>query len=107
MKTLDFNKTKKQYFKIILPNDEQTEILISTPTKEIMGEVTELQAELTTASDDEIMDRLYEVCARIMSRNKAGKEITVENIKCLDLEDLTLFLTSYLQFINEVASAKN
>lgn len=107
MKTLDFNKTKKQFFKVILPDDEQTEILVSTPTKSIMTEVTTLQEELTTAEEDEVIDRLYEVCAGIMSRNKEGKEITVETLKCLDLEDLTLFLTNYLQFINEIASTKN
>lgn len=107
MKTLDFNKTKKKFFKVILPDEEQTEILVSTPTKSIMEEVTTLQAQLTTVEEDEVIDRLYEVCAGIMSRNKEGKEITVEILKCLDLEDLTLFLASYLQFINELAETKN
>lgn len=108
MKTLDLNKTKKQYFAVILPDKEQTKLNIKTPNKQMMDEITELQKILTECEEDEAIEPLYEICSKIMSKNKEYKTITCKMLyDCLELEDLTLFLTSYLEFINEVAQTKN
>ena len=37
-KPLDFNKIKKRYFTVILADEKNTTLMISTPTKEIMDE---------------------------------------------------------------------
>lgn len=93
---------------VILPDEAQTKLLIVTPSKGIMGEVQELQKELTQASEDEVIDRLYDTCTTIMNRNKDNVKVERETIEdCLDLDDIMMFFTAYLEFINEVAQTKN
>lgn len=109
MRTLDFNKTKKQYLTIILPDEDKTRLQLLTPTK---GLLTRLALMIPDNSgslpDDQELGDLFTFCAELMSRNKTGRKVTGEELaECLDLEDLLVFMGEYTDFVNEVAGQKN
>ena len=111
-KSLDFNKVKKQFLTITLADEKNTTLMIGTPTKAIMDDLMILQNSMSAVSDNETnneaTDDLYNACARVMSRNKAGVKITKEFLsEIFDFEDIILFFTAYMEFIDEVIASKN
>lgn len=108
-KTLDFNRLKKQYFTITLADENNTVLMIGTPTKAILDDFLNLKNTLTAENmGDDAITELYEICARIMSRNKTGVKITTAQIQELfDFEDILIFIRAYSEFISEVANSKN
>ena len=108
-KTLNFNNLKKRYLTVTLPDEKQSVLMIGTPTKAIFDELLNMKDALEgeSVTDDAIND-LYAICAKIMSRNKTGRVITMETVQDLfDFEDIIIFVRAYTEFINEVSSAKN
>lgn len=106
---LNFNNIKKRYLTVTLPDEKQSVLMIGTPTKAIFDELLNMKdvLENENVTDDAIND-LYAICAKIMSRNKTGRVITMETVQNLfDFEDIIIFVRAYTQFINEVSSAKN
>lgn len=108
-KSLDFNKIKKRYFTVTLADDQNTTLMICTPTKEIMDEFISMKDSLTAETiGDDAIGELYELCAKIMSRNKGGIKITKKDLESLfDFEDVIIFIKSYTDFINELTDSKN
>lgn len=108
-KTLDFNKIKKRYFTVTLADEKNTTLMICTPTKEIMDEFISMKDSLTAENmGDDAISELYELCAKIMCRNKGGIKITKEYLESLfDFEDVIIFIKSYTDFINELTDSKN
>jgi hypothetical protein len=108
-KSIDFTKLKKKYLTVTLADDENTVLQITTPTKDILDDFLSLK-DTVTGEDvgEEAIDALYEICAKIMSRNRAGKVISTKFVQeTLDFEDLIIFITGYSEFISEVANSKN
>lgn len=111
-KPLNFNNVKKQYLTITLADAKKTTLMIGTPTKALMDDLILLQSSLETLSKDEnnteAMDDLFNACAKVMSRNKAGIEITKEYLEeIFDFEDIIIFFNAYMDFISEVTNQKN
>jgi hypothetical protein len=111
-KTLDFNKVKKQYLTINFADEDNTVIMISTPTKSVLEELLLLQTNLeaieNNQSDTQAIDDLYYTCAKVMSRNKCNVKITKEFLEDIfDLEDVLIFFNAYMQFINDITNVKN
>ena len=108
-KTLDFNKLKKQYFTITLADENNTVLMIGTPTKAILDSFLSLKDSLTAENmGDDAINELYEICAKIMSRNKTGVKVTTAQVQELfDFEDIITFIRGYSEFISEVANSKN
>ena len=111
-KPLNFNNVKKQYLNVTLADEKNTTLLIGTPNKRLMDDLTLLQSSLDAIEEDsgntESFDELYTACAKIMSRNKAGIVITKEKLEDIfDFEDVMIFFNAYMEFIDEVASSKN
>lgn len=106
---LDFNKVKKSYLTIILPDEEQTKLSLMTPTKKLLNELSEMLPEETgEMPSEEDLESLFELTARLMSRNKTGKQITAEQLSdCLDFEDLVAFFNAYTEFVSNIANSKN
>lgn len=111
-KTLNFNNVKKTYLTVTLADENNTTLMIGTPTKAMMDSLVDLQESLNNVSEDEASTEatgeLYSACANLMSRNKAGIKITkdfLENI--FDFEDIIIFFNAYMDFITEVTSGKN
>lgn len=111
-KPLNFNNVKKQYLTVVLADDKKTTLLVGTPTKAIMDDLVRLQSSLETISDDETnveaTDDLFDACAKVLSRNKAGIKITKEYLSnVFDFEDVMIFFSGYMDFISEVTGSKN
>ena len=111
-KILDFHKVTKQFLTVTLPDEKNTILFIGTPTKAIMDDLTLLQNTTNSEGDDksniEATDDLYNACARVMSRNKAGIKITKEYLADIfDFEDIKIFFNAYMEFIDEVIGSKN
>lgn len=111
-KTLNFNNVKKTYLTVTLADENNTTLMIGTPTKAMMDNLVALQDSLTSVSEEEASteatDELYSECANLMSRNKAGIKITKEFlVNVFDFEDIVIFLNAYMEFITEVTSGKN
>ena len=108
-KSLDFNKLKKQYMTVHLADENNTVLMISTPTKAVLDSFLSLKDTLTAETmGDDAIDELYEICANVMSRNKTGIKITKSQIEeIFDFEDIIVFIRAYSDFIAEVSNAKN
>lgn len=112
MKPLNFNKVKKTYLTVTFSDEDNTTIMIGTPTKAIMDDLLELQDELNNINEDETdldsTDNLYSACAKVMSRNKGGIKISKEFLEeIFDFEDITIFFDTYMKFIDEVTNGTN
>lgn len=111
-KELNFNTTKKRYLRVTLADEKNTVLLVGTPTKKALSALFDVQDRLAAIESDEVsmdvLDDLYAVCATVLSRNKAGVEITQEQLEdLLDLDDIILLFTAYMQFIGEETDKKN
>lgn len=111
-KSLNFNNVKKQFLTVTLADEKNTTLMIGTPTKAIMDDLTLLQNSMNSVSDNEsnaeATDELYSACARVMSRNKGGVKVTKEFLADIfDFEDITIFFNAYMDFIDEVIASKN
>lgn len=108
-KVLNFNNIKKQYMTVTLSDENNTTLMIGTPTKAILDEFINMQDSIAEHSvQADVMEELYEICARIMSRNKGGIEIAKEHIEeTFDFEDIMIFIKAYTEFIKEVTNRKN
>lgn len=108
-RSLDFNSMKKKYMTVTLADEAKSVLMIGTPTKAVLDSLLSMKDSL--AGDeltDDAIDDLYDICARIMSRNKTGRVITKETVQELfDFEDIIVFIRAYTDFISEVSGAKN
>lgn len=108
-RSLDFNNIRKKYLTVTLADEAKTVLLIGTPTKAVLDSLLSMKDALGDENlTDDAIEELYEICAKIMSRNKTGRVITKEDVQDLfDFEDIIVFIRAYTEFINEVSSAKN
>lgn len=110
-KPLNFNNIKKRYLTVTLADEKQTTLFIGLPTKALLTEIMNINTDISVEggeSDFEAFDELYEICTKIMSRNKGGVKITKEFLEgVLDFEDILVFLKEYMTFVGEIASQKN
>ena len=109
VKPFDFRKIKKPTYPVIL--DDGTEIGVYMPEKSLLDEVTESGDLLKKAQrgDGESIGVLYELVARIMSRNTKDLTITVEDIERMtdDVGDLIMFFKGYIGHLSTIAQSKN
>ena len=116
-KPLNFNNVKKEYLPVTLrdgngSDKKPTFILVGTPTKGLLEDLTQLQSTFDETTDNnyapEVIDDLYNACAKIMSRNKTGRKITKEHLEDIfDFEDIMIFFRAYMEFVNELVNSKN
>jgi hypothetical protein len=108
-KTLDFNTRKKEYLTVKLNDDKKTVLMIGTPTKAILTEFLAINDELgDDGADQEAIDALYDVCAKVMSFNKGGIKITSDYLATFfDLDDVMVFFNGYTEFMTSVTKSKN
>lgn len=108
-KLLNFNTLKKQYLPVTLADENQTKLLIGTPTKKVLDDFINIKDLLEDDNaGDEAIAEMYEIVARLMSHNKTGVKITADYIgEIMDYEDITTFIYAYTDFISEIANVKN
>lgn len=108
-KTLDFNALKKKYLTVKLADENNTVLMIKTPTKRILDRFTAMKNTTTESMmDEDAVDVLYDLIADILSHNKGGVIVSREDIEnAMDYEDIVVFIRTYMEFINEVINSKN
>lgn len=107
-KTFDFNKIKEKTMNVVLSDEAKTLLILKTPNKALMESLQNIQDEIRHSEDeDELIESLYDVTAKIMSRNKNEKVITSELLKELypDIDFILEFITAYMEFIDEYTNA--
>lgn len=112
-KTLDFNKLNRPVLQLVMQDDDKTVIKVTTPSvdliEELQATLPELQANLTTGDKDAIA-LCYDLAARLINCNRSFVSVTAEELRekyRMDLESIVVFYSAYLDFIGEIASAKN
>ena len=110
-KALDFRNAKKHFLTVILNDEDNTTLLVTTPNKGLFEELTlfqDLANGVGEEKDPETVDSLYDLTAKIMSRNKGNIKITKEHLEeIFDLEDIIIFFNGYMDFIAEISARKN
>lgn len=107
---VDFTKLKKEYLTVKLNDEKKTVLMIGTPSKKILDEFTNMNDLIKSndGADGDTVNELYRICAKIMSFNKGGIEITSEYLGTFfDIEDLTYFFQAYGDFIRNITNSKN
>ena len=108
-KSLNFNKIKKNYFTVTLADESETTLMICTPTKALMDEFISMKDSLGSEDmAEDAIDELYDLCTKIMNRNKGGIKISKKDLEeIFDFEDIVLFIKAYTEFISELTNSKN
>lgn len=110
MKSLNFNSVAKKNLIITLNDDENTTLLVMSPTKKIMDLLISIEDILRSEDikTQEQINALYDLCYLILSRNKGKIKIKKEDLEeCFDIEDITIFLQEYMNFVSTQMSGKN
>ena len=105
MANLNFNNIQKQYLIVTLSDKKKTTIMVCNPSKKLLTEITSIDSLIRSIDNDSTgeneIDALYEVCAKIMTRNKAGVVITTQLLESIfDIEDIMIFLKAYMDFVS-------
>ena len=112
-KTLDFNSYRRPTLILSMKDDARTKLHVTTPTVELVEELRtnlkELQAAL--AGNDAAASRaVYELAAKLINCNLDGVTTTAQELATtyeINLEDMAMFFTAYMDFITEINNAKN
>lgn len=112
-KTINFNSINRPYLRLIMQDDAQTTIDVTTPTEAMVEELTatapELEDVLKTMDANSIR-AVYDLAARLISCNLMGLPVTVDDLRGkyrMNLDSLIVFFNAYVEFIEELTKAKN
>lgn len=108
-KSFDFNKIKPKTMAVTLSDEEKTNLSVMTPDKRLRDELVSLYEDINDGDEDEVNEALYELTAKVMSRNVQGITITSEKLRKLypDANYVMAFLNAYVEFIDEMTNSKN
>ena len=112
-KTLDFNVIVPPTLPMVMRDHERTKIDVVAPTEGLVEELNAVAPNMKRAleADQEAsVPAIYGLAARLISCNKQGLSVTAEELRDkykLNLEALIVFYNTYMDFLNEVAGAKN
>lgn len=112
-KTLDFNVIVPPTLPLVMCDPERTRIDVVAPTEGLVEELDAMapvMKESLEADEEASVPAIYDLAARLISCNKQSLHITALDLRDkykLNLEALIFFYNSYMDFLNEVASAKN
>lgn len=113
VKTLDFNALERPVLEITLKDKAKTVVRLTTPTEELVERLMAASAELQKVINDNTgatVKALFELIAQLMSCNLIGQQFTAEDLRDrygMKLYEATVFVKVYLDFIQEINSAKN
>ena len=113
VKKLDFNSLQRPTLDVTMKDEEQTKLRLICPRQ---GLIERLEAglndlqEVCEKRDGSSIKACYELAADLFSENDAGITVTGEELRGkydLGLEELIVFFSAYMEFINEIKNAKN
>lgn len=105
----DFNNVKLKTMTVTLSDEKKTTLVVMTPDKKLMSELQTFKKDSQNLEETEVLDSLYELTAKIMSRNKNGVKIDAETLRELydDVGYIIAFLNAYIEFVKELVNSKN
>ena len=112
-RVLDFNVERLPVLTLVMRDDAQTRIDVTTPTEGMYEELRKIGPKLTgAAKDPDSFDaqESYELAARLISCNQQGLRVTAEDLAGkyrFNLESMILFFGAYVRCVDEVTSIKN
>jgi hypothetical protein len=112
-KTLDFNKLQRPTLELVMSDADRTVINVTTPSEELVEKIhANLDAlqDAAKRNDIESIKISYTLAAEVISCNLEGLTVTAEELRDkyqMKLDHAILFFNAYLDFINEIQSAKN
>lgn len=110
---LDFNKYRPPVLPLLLPGEKQTRLNLIPPSVNLLEELRASRdhlGELLKQEDEEMVDTLFELAAKLMSCNRQLKKITADYIRndCgMDEADLGVFFQAYTNYLTDLENAKN
>ena len=113
MKKLDFNALEKPVLELTLKDEAKTVVRATAPTEELVERLTAAAGELKEVMDkgnSEAIRAMFELIADLMSCNLDNLTFTAEELRDkynMKLYDAAVFVKVYLEFIQELNSAKN
>lgn len=110
MRELNFRSSKKSYLPVVF--EDNTKILVKTPTKRLVERMTTLSESLeaveSSANSSEALEAVFAIASEVMSNNVGNKEITSEYLEeMLDLQDIMTFFDEYTKLIDGINEIKN
>ena len=112
-KVLDFNTIERPVLELVMQDADRTHIRVSTPTESLVEELAALAPQLEKvlqAKDTESIAAIYDLAARLINCNRDLIKVTPEDLRDkfhMNFESLVIFFGAYVEFINEITSAKN
>lgn len=110
---IDFNEYRRPELIFVMKDRARTVLHVTTPTQQLVEELRanlkELQTTLTR-QDEEASRLVYHLAAKLSNCNLDGRTFTGEELAKkygLNMEDLAVFFTAYVDFIDEIEKAKN
>ncbi len=113
LKKLDFNALEKPVLEITLRDKAQTVVRITTPTEDMVERFMAMAENVKTLTHDntgETVKAAYELIAELINCNLDEMTFTAESLRDqygLKLYDALIFVKVYLEFLQELESAKN
>jgi hypothetical protein len=110
---IDFNSYRRPELIFVLKDKKRTTLHVTSPTVQLVDELSANLNELQKAlqgQDEEASRLVYHLAARLMSCNLDGLTITGEELAKkygLNLEDMAIFYSAYMELIEEIKKAKN
>ena len=111
-KMLDFNSYRRPTLLLRMKDEAMTKLHVTTPTLDLVGEVRANLPEIQGAlgSDATASRAIYELAAKLINCNMDGVTTNAEELATkyeMNLEDMTLFFSAYMEFLGEIKNAKN
>lgn len=109
---LDLNGSHQYTMELTLQDTERTTLRIGLPTEAMAQEVQNIIPDLRKLEkgDEESIGIIYDLAARLISRNRNFIKVTAEDLRKkynMDLESAIVFFIAYIDFLNKVQSEKN
>lgn len=112
-KTLNFNSVERPTLELVMQDEAQTVIAVTTPRYGLIDKLRKQLPEIKNLTGEDVeaaLDALYSLAAELISCNRSGTVITAAELRDvykMGEEEITLFFEAYLDFINDIKTAKN
>lgn len=112
-KVLDLNNLTRPTLELTLQDEQRTTVRLTTPSEALvqsLSALTPAELEKLKSGDKESTDFAYNLAAQLISCNLDFLTVTAEELRGryhMDLYSAMVFFGAYLDFINEIANAKN
>lgn len=109
---LDLNRSHDYTLELTLMDKDRTTLLIGLPTEAMQQELADIGDGLQkmATGDKQSITMIYELAARLISRNRNFVTVTAEELRTkyrMDIESAIIFFSAYLDFLSKVTNEKN